>query len=359
MRTTVFRFLALAGAAATTLALAANALATPRLIVSGGPATGVAAATTIQVTEDKTDAAPLKITIYQPTGYDAKLNQVAGSQIGTVHADLQALAISPDAIIQADGTVLVDDPAKYVSNSCAPGTHAAVWLLHVTVSGQTIDVPVYLDPTTGVEQALGAAKLVLCLSDPYDTAPAAIRAPFGVKLINAKLLLNSGVITNPSSAGTYLWRSTITPWNPASPAPDAAKTIEVQSIVALPDTLSLKATVKTVRHKKKGKKTTVTNSVLLSGSLLKNLQGVQGAKVTILAGGKAIGTTTTSASGTFSRQAGLNKKATFQAKVTVAQRDTACVSPLPATSVPGGCASATIGGYTLASNTVTATPKKK
>jgi hypothetical protein len=357
MRTTAFRFLALAGAATTTLALAANALATPRLIVSGGPATGVAAATTIQVTEDKTDAAPLKITIYQPAGYDAKLNQVAGTQIGTVHADLQALAISPDAIIQADGTVLADDPGKYVSNTCSPGTHAAVWLLHVTVSGQTIDVPVYLDPTTGTEQALGAAKLVLCLSDPYDTAPATIRAPFGVKLINAKLVLNSGVITNPSTAGTYLWRTTITPWNPASPAPDAAKTIEAQSIVALPVALSLKATVKAVRHKR-GKKTTVTNSVLLSGSLLENLQGVQGATVTILAGGKKIGTTTTSASGAFSRQAGLNKKTTFQAQVTVAQRDTPCVSPLPATSVPGGCVSATVGGYSLSSSTVTATPKK-
>jgi hypothetical protein len=355
---TVFRFLALAGAAAATLALAANALATPRLIVSGGPTPSVAAATTIQITEDKSDAAPLKISIYQPAGYAAVLNQLVGTQIGTVHADLQALAISPDAIIQADGTVLVDDPAKYTSNTCAPGTHAAVWLLHVTVSGQTIDVPVYLDPTTGTEQALGAAKLVLCLSDPYDTAPAAIRAPFGVKLINAKLVLNSGVITNPSSAGTFLWRTIITPWNPATPAPDAAKTIEAQSVVTIPDTLSLKATVKTVRHKH-GKKTTVTNSVLLSGKLLENLQGVQGASVTILAGGKKIGTTTTNASGTFSRQAGLNKKTTFQAKVTVAQRDTACVSPLPASSVPGGCTGATIGGYTLSSNVVSATPKKK
>jgi hypothetical protein len=358
MRTTAFRFLALAGAAAATLALAANALATPRLIVSGGPTPGVAAATTIQVTEDKSDAAPARIAIYEPPGFTASLNQVVGTQIGTVHADLQALAISPDAIIQADGTVLVDDPAKYASNTCAPGAHAAVWLLHVIVSGQTIDVPVYLDPTTGVEQALGVAKLVLCLADPYDTAPATNRAPFGVKLINAKLLLNSGVITNPSTAGTFLWRSTITPWNPTAFAADLAKTIEAQSLVTVPDTLSLKATVKTVRHKK-GKKTTVTNSVLLSGKLLENLQAVQGASVTILAGGKKIGTTTTNASGAFSRQAGLTKKTTFQAKVTVPQRDTACVSPLPASSVPGGCTGATIGAYTLSSSVVTATPKKK
>lgn len=352
------RFLAFACASAVTLVLAGNALATPRLIISGGPTPGTAAATTVQITEDKSDAAPLKVTIYQAAGYTATLNQVAGTQIGTVHADLQALAISPDAIIQADGTVLVDDPAKNTSNSCAPGAHAAVWLLHVTVSGQTIDVPVYVDPTTGPEQAFGAAKLVFCLSDPYDTAPPAIRAPFGVKIINAKMTLNSGVITNPSTAGAFLWRSTITPWNPASPAPDAAKTVEVQSIVTIPQTLSLKATVKTVRHKRAGK-TTVTNSVLLSGTLLENLQGIQGATVAILAGGKKIGSTTTNASGAFSRKAGLNKKTTFQAKVTIAQRDTACVSPLPATSVPGGCVGATVGGYTLSSKLVTATPKKK
>jgi hypothetical protein len=279
------------------------------------------------------------------------LNQVAGSQIGTVHADLQALAISPDAIIQADGTVLVDDPAKYTSNTCAPGTHAAVWLLHVTVSGQTIDVPVYLDPTTGTEQALGAAKLVLCLSDPYDTAPAAIRAPFGVKLLNAKLVLNSGVMTNPSSPGTFLWRSIITPWNPATPAPDAAKTIEAQSIVTLPvGSATLKTTVKKLTKKKS--RVTVTATVTAGGTPL------AGASVVIFANGKKVGAGTTTASGSFSTSVVITKATKFQAKVTGAQRDTACVSPLPASQVPGGCTGATIAAYALTSSTVSAKPKK-
>src|SRR5205807_8282665 len=77
-----FRLLAFAGAAVASLALASGALATQRLIVS---------ASTIQVTEDKSDAAPLKITIYIATGFSATLGQAAGTQIGTVHADLQAL----------------------------------------------------------------------------------------------------------------------------------------------------------------------------------------------------------------------------------------------------------------------------
>src|SRR5438874_2024140 len=104
-----FRLLAAGGAAVASLALASGALATPRLIVSG---------TTIQVTEDKSDAAPLKITIYLATGFSATLGQAAGTQIGGVHADLQALQISPDAIIQADGTVLTADATKYTANTC-------------------------------------------------------------------------------------------------------------------------------------------------------------------------------------------------------------------------------------------------
>jgi hypothetical protein len=352
MRTTVIRFLALACASSAALALSANALATPRLIVSGGATPSVAAATTIQVTEDKADAAPLKITIYQATGYAATLGQPAGTQIGTVHADLQALAISPDAIIQADGTVLTANPATYTSNTCAPGNHAAVWLLHVTVSGQTIDVPVYLDPTTGTETALGSAKLQLCLSDPYDTAPAAIRAPFGVKLINAKLVLNSGIITNPSSAGTFLWRATITPWNPATPAPDAAKTVEVQSIVTLPPG---KATVKaTVKKKTKPKRSVAT----VSGTVTENGNPVAGATVSIFANGKKVATVKTNASGSFAKAFTIKKVTKFQAKVAVAQHDTACVSPLPTSSVPAGCVGASIAAWAANSSTVSAKPKK-
>jgi hypothetical protein len=228
-----------------------------------------------------------------------------------------------------------------------------VWLLHVTVSGQTIDVPVYIDPTSGTETALGATKLVLCLSDPYDTAPASIRAPFGVKLINAKMTLNSGVITNPSSAGTFLWRATITPWNPATPAPDAAKTVEVQSIVTLPATATLKATVKTKKVKKAKK-----NTVLLSGTVTANGAPVAGASVAIFAGTKKVATVKTNASGGFSTTLALTKAATFTATATVAQSDTTCVTPLPASQVPGGCASATIGGYAVSSNAAAAKPKK-
>jgi hypothetical protein len=338
------RFSLLAAAAVVVLAVAGLASATPRLIISG---------TTVQVLEEKTDAAPLKITIYVPSGYTASVAQTPGSQIGTVHADLQALAISPDAIIQAEGTVLAGDTSNAqlqgAATQCTGSpAHAAIWLLHITVSGTTLDVPEFVDPTAGAETALGAAKIQLCLPDPYENAGPA-RAAFGSKIINAQMTLNPTVIGAPTS-GSYLWRSIVTPWNPAAPAPDAAHTVEAQSFVTLPQAATLKAKVK---HTGKGKKRKST--VTLSGTVKEGSSGVSGAKVDLFAGGKKVASVTTSSSGTFSKSFALKKKTTFQAKVTVAQRDASCQSPLPTTQVPGGCASATAAGWS-ATATTTAKP---
>ena len=80
----------------------------------------------------------------------------------------------------------------------------------------------------------------------------------------------------------------------------------------------------TVRKTKKvrGKRrTTVRNSVLLSGRLLEKLQGVAGARVSFVGGGKRVGTATTSATGAFSKSLALTKKTTFRATVVVPTRE--------------------------------------
>jgi hypothetical protein len=361
---TILRLLVLGCVATGSLALASTALAkTPQLLVSGSQATAASAETVIEVKEAKSDAAPLRVAIYLPIGYTANIAQAAGTQIGTVRADLQALSISPDAIIQAEGTVLTAAPAAYVANTCAPGTHAAVWLLHVTVSGQTLDVPVYVDPTTGAEAAFSSAKLVLCLPNPYEQAqPPASRAAFGAKITDAKLTMAAGVITNPPASGTYLWRTVVTPWTVNSALPNQAGTVEAQAIVNLPAVATLKAKVTSVRKTKRvrGKRrTTVRNSVLLSGRLLEKLQGVAGAKVSFIGGGKRVGTATTGATGAFSKSFALTKKTTYRATVVVPTREVGCASALPASLVPGGCVSATLAGYTLTTTAVTAAPRKR
>jgi hypothetical protein len=354
-------------ASITVLAFAGSALAVPKLIIGGKLGLGESG-TVVQVTEEKTDAAPAKIQIYSPQGYTGVFTASAGTQLGTVHADLQALAISPDAIIQADGVIQAANPAAYTSNTCAPGTHTAVWLLHVTVSGQTIDVPVYVDAPslTSDPLALGSpAKLTLCLSSPYAEAGAA-RAPFGVKLINAQMNLNQGVFSNPSARGLYPWRAIVTPYTVNSGNPNAAGTVESRALVQLPTALNLSAKVKTTRKKVKvhGKRRIrVTNVAILSGSLVENLNGIAGMKVTILSGPtlaklKARGTVTTSDGGTFSRQLGLSGKTSFQARATVPVRDvtsSGCSTPTP--GIP--CVSATAPGFSIVSGLVTLTPKKR
>jgi hypothetical protein len=359
------RLIGVAGflAATAALPLAGNALAkTPQLLVSGAQTTGASARTTFQVKEARTDAAPLEIAIYLPAGYTANLRHAAGTQIGTVRNKIQLLASSADSVADASGTVLVAEkslPELQASATECTGTptHAAIWLLHTVAPGQTLDVPVYVDTTTADEAAFSSAKLVLCLPNPYEQAPPGTRAPGGAKIFDAKTTLSAGIITNPTVAGDYLWRAVIVPWSANGPSPNPEGTVEAQGIVTVPSSLALKATVKTMRHKRQGRKT-VTNSVLLSGRLLEKLQGVAGARLTIYANGKTTGSTTTNATGAFSRRLALNDNATFNVTATVPTRETACVSPLPVASIPAGCVSATLAGYKIGSNSVDATPRR-
>ena len=157
----------------------------------------------MELREQKTDAAPLKTTIYVPPGY-RDLGQSAGMKIGTVSASLQALQISPDAIIGAGDVVVADRGAGGASNTCA-GMHAAVWLLHVTVAGSA-GRPAYVDPTTGAEAAFQREARALPSGPLRGGAPPASRAPFGAKIIDAKLTLSAGVLTNPIGRHV-LWRA--------------------------------------------------------------------------------------------------------------------------------------------------------
>jgi hypothetical protein len=358
--TRILRLFALAGAAAASLAFAGNALAkTPQLLVSGSSSTTGVSKTVVEVKESKDDAAPAQVAIYAPAGYTTNLAQApAGTQIGTVHADLQALQISPDAIIQADGVVLADDPTKYTSNTCVPGPHAAVWVLQVTVSGQSISVPVYLDPTSGTEAGFSAFKLVLCLSNPYEQAPPGTRGPFGAKIIDARMTLNAGLITGPAAGGSYLWRTAIVPWTVNGATANPQGRVEAQAVVNIPSSASLAAKVKTTRHKV-GKRIVVTNTAAVAGQLLENGTPVAGATVTFFANGTKIGTAKTGATGRYAKTMVLKRKTAFKATIVVPTREGACVNPLPSGLAPAGCVSATVAPYTITTPTVTATPRKR
>jgi hypothetical protein len=351
------RLLVLGGAATASLALAASAFGRTQLLVTGASELGASATTVVQLRAETSDAAPSKVTIYLPSGYVANLGQTAGTKIGTVAASAQRLMLSPDAV-DVPGTIVTDTPANYMNSFCAPGLHSAVWLVRLNVQGTTVDVPVYVDRTTGNEVPFSSAKLVLCLANPYEQAVPGTRAPTGLMLVDTKLTLSAGMVTNPTLPGSFVWRAVVTPWTANGAAENAPGTIETQSIVNIPSSLKLKAKVQTKRRTKAGR-TTVTNSVLLSGKLLEDLSGVAGARITFFANGKTAGSSATGSSGAFSSKKSLTRATTLSATATVPTREAACVSPLSLTAAPGGCVAATVAGYKIGSKTVTARPRTR
>jgi hypothetical protein len=340
MRTT-HRVLALVGVAAAALVVAANALANPLLYVDRV----VGDTAFIQFAELKADAAPLKVSIYSAPGYTA-VASAPGTQIGTVHADLQALAISPDAIIMADGTITTDDPTKavYVTNQCSPGTHTAVWLLTVTVTGQTITVPMYIDVPPMGDPLAGSSpiRMVVCFSSPYIPA-AQGGAPFGAKIINAALTLNKGTLKEPTTAGPFVWRTIVTPYTVGGATPNPAGTVEARAIVET-GTPSLSITTKVVNKKKRIVRVT---GVLKDGTA----SPVSGADV-LLAGTKLKATTSSTGSVSFTVTVKKKGKATFQLLSSVSAIDVTSAGCQPAT--PGiPCVSATANGFDVKSRKAT------
>jgi len=326
------RFVVLVAGAATALAFAGNALATQKLEVSqaGG-------AVTIKVSQAQTDQQPAQIKIYAPTGYTLNANQAAGAKIGTTTG--QVFARDLNIPLPLEGDVIVDNPMNHLTDPCAPGLHTAVWILNLSVAGQTIALPVYVDPTTGASTALGAVQLITCLGPADVPVGTPGRSPNGAQLLDATFTV-SGVLTPPSGAAQWLAFST--PYGTGSGVPNPSGTVETRSLVG-PGSISIAAKVANKRKK----------DVNVSGRVTQSGLSVAG-RVTLLVNGKSRGTATASSSGRYAKKLkGTGRRSTFQSKITVGARDitsTGCASP----TIPAyPCVSATAGGFTATSKKVT------
>jgi hypothetical protein len=322
--------LVVAGTAA--LALAGNALAAQKLEVSQ-----TSTSLTIKVSQTATDQQPAKITIYVPTGYSINTSAAPGTKIGTTSGDVIARDLG-SITLPLVGDVIVVPPTTNAPG-CDPVPHVAVWNLALSVAGQTINLPVHVDQTAGPEAALGPYKLVVCLG-AADTPPSAPNhAPNGAQLIDATFTTNS-IFTVP--AGENTWKAITTPYAAGTGLPNIAGTVETRSIVA-PGTVTI---AKKVTNAKK-------RVIRISGNVSQGGAGVAGAQVSLLLNGNtSIFKARTSGSGNYSvtlRKKGKKSTTTFQARVTVSERDvttTGCASP----SLPGvACVSATAGGFTAVS----------
>ncbi len=337
-------------------ALAAGASAKTQLLVTGPTATAASGTTVLEVKGAPADAAWAQLTTYVPSGYTINLGQPVGTRIGTVSARAQLLGSGASAT--ATGVVVAADrndaAVQQAATQCTRSpVHAGVWTMRLTLPAQTLELPLYVDPTTGSEAASGGAKLVVCLPQPYARGLPNY-APLGTKIDDLRTTLSAGVFTTPLFAGSHVWRTVVTPWSPSGAAPDTGSTVETQGLVGVPSSLSLKATLTTKRAR-----LTVKNSVLLSGTLLEALRGVAGATVSFFATDRNAGTAITSATGSFARKIALAQRKTFRVTALVPTRETPCVNPLPSSVAAAGCVSATRAGYRLRSDSIVVTPRTR
>jgi hypothetical protein len=251
MRTT-FRMLLLGLVGAFALSTAGTAVAayqSPQLRV-----TDDRTSVTIRYTVAAADDPTAKLTFYAPTGYNATLNQAAGTTLGTVTAQGTATDLA-GALLPLTGTV----QARAASGTftSAPGgtptpltagatqctgtpTHTAYWVLILQAAGQTLELPVYVDaPAAGTgASAFATASIQACLPPPDVPTGTPGRASFGFKLTQVDFKVN-GVFTSAGN-GQPRWRVLATPYTPNTGRPNAAGSVEAQSVISFPRVLTMR-----------------------------------------------------------------------------------------------------------------------
>jgi hypothetical protein len=310
---------------------------------------GGSSSTTIHINLPQATDPIAAINIYVPPGYTLNTSQAAGTNIGSV--DATAFSHDNNLTLPLTGNVTTDAAASHVSDSTTctgVPTSAAVWILNLSVAGQTIPLPLYVNPTAGPEQALGAYKLSICLPPPDVPIGTPGRSANGAQVLDAKFTVN-GIFKTPSAAGFLRWESLFTPYNPGQGTPNRPGTFETRSLVGLPVGVTLAATHKKTTYTVKGK--TSEGGVSAAGIAVSVLRGTSPSKLTKVA------SATTPAAGTFSSSGKVKPKKTtyFKATATAKERDftaQGCVNPLPATIAPAGCVSATLPPWTATSPVV-------
>jgi hypothetical protein len=253
------KLVALAVPALAALAFTGSAFASfaPKLIVSGAATAGGPAR--VGVVVSNSDDPTAKTSIYVPSGYTVG-TPAAGTKLGDVTATASAADLG-GAVLPLTGELdAVAPTATTQAQAQACGVSPAqTWDLHLTAAGQTLDIPLFVVATAGPEATLGATKLVVCLPPPDVPTGTPGRATFGAKLLSATF--TASAITEPTTAGDYRWTSLWTPYTPGKGTPNAAGSVETQSVRHLPVQLTTAVArkkvivhkTKTVKVKVKGK----------------------------------------------------------------------------------------------------------
>jgi len=322
---TVVLGLVLAGAAP------AFAATTELYVYAYDTALGRPSDTELDVVVPASGPATASIVLYAPQGYGIAASP-AGTKVGTAVATVTVGGSTTK--VQATGDLIAGDPTQYVGNTCAPGLHAAVVVANLTVSGITVPVPLYVDPTGGADATLGAFKVQACLAPP-DVPAALGGAPAGLRVVEADLDFVH-LFTNPSATGTYTWRVFNTPFVPATTTADPTATVEARALVGLPKLFSLRWALNATKTR-----------VNLNGKLIE--AGKPRARVNVTFRGgpqsayttwKPFGVTQTKADGSFSFTRSIATSAYVYAFVNPYVGDFCTV---PGSTAPRGCVFESIG----------------
>jgi hypothetical protein len=294
--------------------------------------------TVISVTQSQSDDATARASIYAPAGTVSTLTQAPGTTLGTVTAQVVALALG-GALLPLTGEIKVAPPGAVPAASQAAciqtATPAATWLMVLQAAGQTLNVPMYVLTTAGAEAAFGPAKIVVCLPPP-DVPVASGGATFGAKLFQATFSV-SGVFS-PVAAGA--WIAIWTPYTALTGQVNAAGSVASPSGLA-PGSLSVKLAKVGLRNTK------VTGKIAQGGA------AVGGARVEVWAGLTRVGlkkvaTVKTKADGSYAFTYGKVAKF-FRTRTVVGATPTPALCAKLAASLPVPCVNGNLSPFTAQS----------
>jgi hypothetical protein len=234
-----YRLAPLAAAAAGCLAGAGAASAALNATLAVGTGSPGLPAVSINAGYALSDPPVGRVQFYVPAGYTVDTAAPAGAKVGTATAGVYVTDVVGEETMTGSISVATTAPAEGQKvPSCDPVAHAATWVVNVTGTGHQWSIPLYVDKTSGSEAQLGSTKLVVCVPPP-DLQNDLVRALNGNRLLS--LQLNLTRLTNPRATGEVRWHALQTPLAPGSSKLDDAGSVETQSLLSLPQRLTLKA----------------------------------------------------------------------------------------------------------------------
>ena len=310
--------------------------------------------------------ATAKLVLFAPEVASIRLDQAPGTLVGTpgVRIDVArtTLAFEPTA-----GSIVATDPATYATDplaqACAPGRHAAVWLLRAKATKNyargptpklTITLPIYIDRITPSQTNMFSAyEFQICFGSP-DEKQVTPGWPVGAIIRRLTLNLSPDVITEqPASPGTYVWRGVFTPYT-ASGQPSPPGAVESRALLLLPVEFALNGSYDRGRHAIDVSGTLTEGGVPVVGDNLVIWHGTTlGASWSGIAAARTV-IAQTDDRGRFSQSIPATQTTYLRASIATLSMayvdSTGCTPPALA---PKGCVTATKMGFTTMTSLVT------